>query len=177
MITSLQLIKDEISNARQTFEGTVADVTSAQTGFDPGGKALPLGAIYAHLILSEDFIVQGGLMHKATLAESTFKGKTGISAMMPAMDNNWAKNHEHWAKTVKIDLPKIKQFSQAVYSATDQYVNSLKDEDLTKEVDLGPMGKQTIAHALSEYLVAHMNSLTGEISALKGIQGAKGYPF
>lgn len=36
-----------------------------------------------------------------------------------------------------------------------------------------PLGA-TYAHAL---VTSHTNNMAGEISALKGIQGAKGYPF
>ncbi|MEK7571798.1 MAG: hypothetical protein AAB553_06000 [Patescibacteria group bacterium] len=37
--------------------------------------------------------------------------------------------------------------------------------------------KEQIHYLLSEYIAGHTNSLAGEISVLKGIQGLKGYPF
>ncbi len=177
MITALQLIKEELQNARETFEGTVADVTPEQLSKDPGGKALTLGGTYAHLIFSEDAIVHGMLQGKPPLFATTWKDKTGASAPMPPMDEKWEKAHEEWAKTVQIDLPKLRDYSKAVYQATDGYVNSLKDEDLEKEIDLGSWGKKTVAQLLYGFIIGHANSLAGEISVLKGIQGAKGYPF
>ena len=177
MLTALQLIKDELKNARETFESTVADVTPEQLHTLPGGKALPLGAIYAHNILSEDAIMQGMIQGKAPLAATSWKDKTGVDKPMPAMDADWSKNNEEWSKSVQIDLPKLREFSKAVYSATDEYVNNLKEEDLEKEIDLGAWGKNTVVHLLYAFIIGHINNMTGEISVLKGIQGAKGYPF
>jgi len=177
MYSALQLFKDELQNARETFEGTVADVNEEQLHHHPGGKALPLGAVYAHLILSEDMTVQMYLQGKEPLYESSWKGKNGVSQPMAAMDENWATNNEKWAKSVKINLNQFRDYSKAVYAATDEYLNSLKEEDLEREVNLGSWGKKTVAYMLYAFVIGHMYSLTGEISALKGIQGAKGYPF
>ncbi len=144
---------------------------------DPGGKAFPLGATWAHLVFSEDVIVQGMMQGKAPLHATTWEGKTGSSAPMPAMDENWSQNNETWSKSVVIDLPLFRSYEQAVYAATDAYVASLKDEDLEKEVDLGHEGKRTLAHLLSSFVIGHTNNLAEEISVLKGIQGKKGYQF
>jgi hypothetical protein len=53
-MTALELLKEELKSAREVFAGTVGDVTSDMLHQDPGGKALPLGATYAHVVLSED---------------------------------------------------------------------------------------------------------------------------
>ena len=177
MLTALQLLKDELKSAREVFEGTVGDVTQEQLHQLPGGKALPLGAVYAHLIFSEDAIVQGMLQKKAPLSDSIMKGKTGTSLPMPAMDEKWSEANEEWSKNVKIDLSEFREYAKAVYAATDAYVNSLQDEDVEKVIDLGSWGKQTVAQLLSGFIIGHTYSLTGEIAALKGLQGAKGYPF
>jgi hypothetical protein len=177
MYTALQLIKDELKNAREVFEGTVADVTEEQLHKDPGGKALPLGSVYAHLIFSEDVIIHGMLQGKAALADSTWKEKTGTSEPMPPMDEHWSTANNVWAKKVKIDLKQLREYAKAVYTETDAYVASLKDEDLEREIDLGAWGKQKIAYMMYGFIIGHTFSLAGEISALKGLQGAKGYPF
>ncbi len=176
-MTALQLLKDQLKSARENFEATVGDLTQDQLHQHPGGKALPVGAQYAHLICSEDVIMSGMLQGKPSLSETTFKDKTGLSEPMPPMDAQWSEANEKWANNVQINLDQLRQYSQAVYSATDEYINGLKDEDLDREVDLGDWGKQTVAQMLSGFIIAHTNSLTGEIAALKGLQGLKGYPF
>ena len=177
MLTALQLIKEELKASREVFEGTAADILVKHLHKDPGGKAFPLAATYAHLIFSEDAIVHGMLQGKKSLSETTWKNKTGVDSVMPAMDDNYAKANEKWSKTVKMDLPKFRKYANAVHKATDAYVKKLKNSDLEKEVDLGSWGKRKVVFLLYEYIIGHTYSLAGELSVLKGIQGVKGYPF
>jgi hypothetical protein len=177
MITALQLLKDQIKDARGLFENTSADIQNEHLHKDPGGKAFPLGATYAHLVFSEDAIVQGMMQSKPPLFETDWKGKTGASQPMPPMDEEWSQANEKWSKTVTVDFTQLQQYAKVVFAATDNYVNSLTDQDLEREIDLGSWGKHTVAQMLSGFVIGHTWSLAGEISALKGIQGAKGYPF
>jgi hypothetical protein len=65
-----------------------------------------------------------------------------------------------------------------VYAATDAYVASLDDEALAKPLDLSMvgLGMQTMGYLLGG-LVLNTHLHTGEISAIKGFQGLKGYPI
>lgn len=177
MLTALHLLKDELRNSRKLFEGTTADLTEDMLHKDPGGKALPVGAVFAHQVFWEDIAIQSLLQGKEALYDSAWKDKTGVSKPMPAMDENWSKNNEEWARTVRISLSPFLEYTKAVYDATDRYVNTLTDENLEKEIDLGSWGKMTVAYFLMDLIIAHSFCLSGEISALKGIQGYKGYPF
>ncbi|MDQ3099041.1 MAG: DinB family protein [bacterium] len=177
MYTALQLIKDQLKSSIDLFENTAADILIEHIHKDPGGKAFPIGASYAHLVFSEDMIVQGMLQGKAPLSQTSFKDKTGADSAMPAMDESWDSANQNWSKSVKIDLPQMREYAKAVHVATTEYVNSLKDEDLEKEIDLGNWGKQKLSQILTGFIIGHTYSLAGELSALKGIQGAKGYPF
>jgi hypothetical protein len=177
MYSALQLLKAQLKDAHELFLGTVADIDENHIHKTPGGKALPLGATYAHLVFSEDAILHAMMQGKTPLFESTWKGKTGTSTPMPPMDANWSEANEKWSKEVTINLAQLKEYEKAVFAATDEYVAALQDEDLEKEIDLGDWGKKTIAELLYSFIIGHTYSLAGEISALKGIQGAKGYPF
>src|SRR6185369_9275231 len=109
MITALELLKDELKSAHDIFEQTASDIADEHVQLDPGGKAFPLGATYAHLVFSEDVILHGMIMGgKPPLYETEFKDKTGASSPMPPMDENWeAANHE-WSKSVQIDMGKMR---------------------------------------------------------------------
>lgn len=177
MITAIQLIKDQLKEAHGMFTETVADIKDDHLHKNPGGKAFPLGSLYAHLLYSEDMIVQSMLQGKTPLYMTAWKGKTGGSDLMPPWDEKWVESHILWGKKIKINLKQMHKYGKAVFSATEKYVNSLKEKDLERVVDLGNMGKKTVAYLLTGFVIAHTNSLTGEISAIKGINGAKGYPF
>lgn len=177
MISPLQLLKEQLKSARDTFDSTAADIKPEDLHTDPGKKALTIAATYAHLIFSEDEIIHRMLQKTVPLYKSSWKDKTGASEPMPEMDANWEANHEKWSKTVQIDWEQIQKYTKAVYEETDKYINSIKDEDLEKEVDLGDWGKKTVAHLLYSFIIGHTNNLAGELSALKGVLGSKGYPF
>jgi hypothetical protein len=68
-MTTLQLLKAELKNARELFEGTMADVTVEQLQKDPGGKALPIAGVYSHLIFFEDAVIHSMLQNKKMLCE------------------------------------------------------------------------------------------------------------
>lgn len=177
MYTALQLIKDQIKEAQANFMGTIGDIKVSHLHKNPGGKALPLGALVAHLVFSEDVIIHGMLQGKDPLYSTSWKGKTGASIPLPAMDDKWSKAHSSWAKSVKITFPLLLKYTKAVFMDTEKYINTLKDKDLTKEIDLGNWGKKRLVDILIGFIVSHTNNLTGEISAIKGVNGAKGYPF
>jgi hypothetical protein len=147
------------------------DVTQEQLDWHPPGKANPLGATYAHALCSEDALVHMVLLGGQPLMETEFKGKTGIS------DPRWSSEYE-WAREVKVDLDTAREYANAVYSATDNYFASLEADDLDRTLDLSEMGfgEKKVAWVISSLVSSHAANMTGEISTLKGLQGAKGYP-
>lgn len=174
-MNAVQLLREQLQSAHVTLEATMADVTNKTAHFRAMGEAIPVGAAYAHTILSEDMVVSMMLANKKPIAGDN--SKTGVSKPMPSM-KEWDK-HADWYKTVKIDLPKLRTFAKKVYKATDVYLATLKEKDLDKKMDLSGMGmgKQNLAWLISNFVILHIANLTGEISAAKGIQGLKGYPF
>ena len=71
----------------------------------------------------------------------------------------------------------MRRYGQAVYAATDQYLDSIPPEEPGRSIDLSQfgLGKQTVLFLLTAIL-SNASLHTGEISCLKGLQGAKGYP-
>jgi hypothetical protein len=90
---------------------------------------------------------------------------------MPGPGEDGLPPWDEWARGVKVDLPALHAYSQAVFAASDEYMATLNDEALDQS-----MGQYTLGSFLS-VLVSNVNWHTGEIACLKGLQGAKGYPF
>jgi hypothetical protein len=155
------------------LEGTAGDVTAEQARWLPPGKALPLGAHYAHVVLSEDMVINGMLQDSPPLAATTWAGRTGVSALPPE-GFEWSQ----WAKEVQVDLPALRQYAQAVYANTDEYLASLSDDDLNRPLDMSAVGagQQTLGWMIN-IMLEHVANHCGELSCLKGLQGAKGYPM
>ncbi|MEK7247219.1 MAG: DinB family protein, partial [Chloroflexota bacterium] len=139
----------------------------------PGGTAHPIGALYAHMVVSEDFVVNGMVRGAAPLMMSAFAGKTGLSEPPPMPGGDL----HGWAVKVQIDLDALKAYDKAVRAATDEFLAGASDADLDKKVAFGQMGDQPVSYILGLIALVHPSNHIGEISALKGVYGGKGYPF
>ncbi len=169
---TVSLLREQLKQAHELLEGTMQDVTGEQAQWAPPGEANPLGATYAHLVMGEDVMLNGRVKGAAPLLATTWAGKIGLSEPYP-QSGSW----DEWARRVQIDLPALQEYAKAVYAATDECMASLNTDELARELDLSVLGKQTVAWFLGNIMVSHANNHCGEISCLKGLQGAKGYPF
>jgi len=168
------LLKSQIAITRMVVDGTLGDVSPDQVMHVPSGKAHPIGATYAHAVLSEDGVINGVLRKQQPLAATEFAGKTGISEPMPAFGEG---DLHAWACNVKIDMPALREYAKAVHAQTDQYIADLSDNDLDQKIDFGGMGPTPISGVITLIAIVHPSNHIGEISALKGVAGARGYPF
>ena len=169
---AIKLLEIHLQAAHWIFDTTTADVTEESAHKGPVGTAGTVGSQMAHLVYDEDMIVNGILLGKAPLSATTFAGKTGISDPQMAIAPEWPKK-------LRLNVTEFRAYQKAVFAATDSYLASLKETDLDRELDMTSMGMgmQNVGWAFGMLIIGHANNLAGEISALKGAQGMKGYPF
>jgi hypothetical protein len=172
-------IRAQMKSAHWLLEETISDVTDEMGRFAPPGKALSIGAAYVHYVTGEDWIIQSLFEGVAPLMAGPWAGRTGVSEPPPAPGDDHAARFEAWSRRVRVDLPAFRTYAKAIYEATDACLASLADADLSREVDLSAMGlgKQTLGFVLDNAMLGHAYCHCGEISAAKGMQGKKGYPF
>ncbi len=64
----------------------------------------------------------------------------------------------------------------SVAEAVQAWLSTLSPEDLERQVE-NPMGEMNLGQVLETFILWHINAHCGEIAALKGCLGVKGYPF
>ncbi len=174
---AISALREQLGVARWAMESTVEDITPEQFRWQPPGTANSVADNYLHAVIGEDDIVQGMLQGKPTLASTTWAGKTGLSIAPPGAHGSpdWAS----WVRDVEIDLPAFREYAQAVYAATDEYVSNLSEDDLDRQLDFNSfgLGTQSLNWALFVFVTSHVAEHMGEIAVVKGIQGLKGLPF
>lgn len=178
-MNTVAILRERVQTAHQMLEATMADVQPEHLHWLPPGRANPLGASYAHALLEEDILVHGLLMHQPPLIATTWEGRAGLSEPMPDFaPEQWA-TYPQWTRRVRVDLDALRQYAQAVHAATDAYLATLDDADLSRTIDLSAIGMGQVSQAwyIGTGIAAHCDMMCGEISCLKGLQGAKGYPF
>ncbi len=175
---AITLLREQLTEAHAFLEAVMQGVTPEAAHWVPPGQANPVGATYAHVVLFEDRTINGVLLHRHPLYETSWSGRTGISDLMPSHGENW-DDYSRWTRNVKLDLSALQEYARAVYANTDQYLASLSPDDLDRPLDLSGVGggEVTLGHALARRIVGHVDNIAGEISCLKGLQGLQGYPF
>jgi hypothetical protein len=168
---TIALLRMQMAEAHKLLEDTVGDLTPEQLHYMPAGRALPVGVAYAHVIFSEDIMVQD-LKGEPPLFGAGVQ--TGASEPMPNFMAGMWDDYPAWTQRVRFNLADLKAYAQRVYAATDAYLATLRPEDLDRQLSVTGM---SLAFSITRGLIAHVDNLTGEISAAKGLQGLQGYPF
>ncbi len=170
-MNAVELLRKQMRDAHELLESTVGELTPEQLHFTPPGRALPVGAAYAHVIFAEDILVQNSKGEKPLYERDVL---TGASEPHPNfLREDWSV-YPAWTQRVRFDLGQLKAYAQQVYANTDAWLATLTEADLDKTDNFL---QQNLAHLISRALIAHADNLTGEISAIKGVQGLQGYPF
>ena len=112
---AISLLRMQLNTAHQTMEGTMEGVTPEMAHWMPPGRANPIGASYAHVVQSEDAIINGIFKQQAPMFASQWLNKAGFSEPMPSTGPEWS-NYPAWTRRVQVDLPAIREFAQAVYA-------------------------------------------------------------
>lgn len=169
---AVNLLKGQFELAKGWLEGTMEGVTPEMSSHTPPQGPSPIGAQAAHVVTGMDALVIGGLGGKAPLMMSSHAESTGLSE--PPAPGEYAE----WSRRVQVDLPQLHQYANAVFEGVNEVLDGMTDEQLETEVDMSAFGLDNKTPAwVFNIMLLNSFSHTGEISALKGLQGAeKGYP-
>lgn len=156
-------------SAHMMFDAVVGGMTSKQASYvAPGSKLASAATIIAHAVFSEDSMVAEAAASPRLLESGGFGARTGIVVPEGAMLPDWAGEYQ---------FDGLLEYAAAVFERTRSFLADVPGSRL-QEVVSSPMGRgATVSRFLAGFGAVHLAQHTGEISALKGIQGVKGLPF
>lgn len=166
-----EYLQRQLTVMRQIADAPLQEITEEQVNWVPPGTANVISAILVHRAGIEDGVIQQRLRGEPRIWERDgWAEKTGVE--------NLPHSREDWEalKGQTLALAPIQAYAAAVHVATDAYLASLTDEELRREMPWPFGGTGTVADYLA-LVVVHTALHAGEISALKGVQGAQGFPF
>jgi DinB superfamily len=175
-MNSVALLREALADAHGALERTVTGLDQDALEWVPPGTANPIGATLAHVVVSEDVMVNAILTTRGPLMASAYAERTGLSEPMPMPGPAWA-DYAAWARRLRVDQAALLDYGRAVWAASDAFLAGCDPDDLGRELDLSPLGRghRTLGWAVVRLLCAHVDSITGEIACLKGLQGRGGY--
>ena len=171
-MNTVELLQYAVRNAFSILEQVTADLTQEQADWVPPGLANPIGATYWHAISGVDFLVHAWGMGQPPLSQTAGWEEKVVLFQEP----NPEGRHGPSLQTLRIDLAAMREYAGAVTMAAESWLASLTAEDLERQIDT-PIGELSLAQVLETFGAWHINAHCGEISALKGCQGFRGYPF
>jgi hypothetical protein len=169
-MNGVEVTRSALDASHRWFSGTIADLTPELTNFLPPGKVHPIGELVVHTINAEDYFINQRLRGGSTVWE---RGGWGENLGLPFM----LQHDEQASRDFRCDLLALQPYIDAVFSETSAYVDALGDADLDRTLPMGPLGDMRAGDIIQFFIVGNTLAHTGEISAIKGLQGAKGYPF
>jgi hypothetical protein len=165
LMDAVTYAKKSLEQAFGLFNVITDGLTDEQYNWKPEGTANTIAKSHVHAMSSVDFFITatlaGGEMAWKPLAERS---------KLPANPT------EIWAHAGPIPFAPIKEYGLTVQKAALDYVSTLTDADLDREVETPFFGKKNAAFLISLSGV-HVMGHGGDIAAVKGLQGLKGLPF
>jgi hypothetical protein len=156
------------SNLEQNFNllgMTMQGIDESQYNWAPAGSCNPAAKSHVHILTAVDLFING-----------ICKGGTAKWPEFAAKHELPTQATEIWKHDKSIPLSAIQEYGEHVQKDALDYVASLSDADLDRELDTKFFGKQSLAWVL-QLTGMHTAGHAGDIAAVKGMQGLKGLPF
>ena len=165
---ALDLLRYQIKECYAWLEMTLSDISQEQANWQPPGIANPIGAVYAHLMITADAGFNSQLHGGMPLMATEFRGQVGLSEM-PHAAGGW-----HDWRRLRVDWEALRQYGREVGRWVEGYLDTLTTTELERRVDMSAYGLG-IWKGLDIYNlhgISHPRLHGGEIACLKGLQGA-----
>ena len=163
----------QLQFAHRTLEQVIEGCDDILHERTAGSTVNTIAACYGHIVLSEDAILNGMIMHETPLfIAGAWSARTGLpEAGDASLGGEWP------AASLGMNLPAFREYAAAVYARTEQVVGAMTEEKAQELIDTPFGSKQPRLEFLGTLGVAHAWGHLGEIAAMKGMKGLKGLPF
>jgi hypothetical protein len=166
-----EILSAQLATTHTILARTLADCDETTLHYiAPGGTVGSIASTYAHVAFAEDRIINATVRGGATVYESQgWAKKLGV-----AMPDGPFQSQE-WATGVRLELASFGEYYTAVQAESKAYVATLTEEEWMRKLP-STNGESPVAQWVNIVLY-HNAEHTGEIAALKGVQGRTGLPF
>jgi hypothetical protein len=198
-MNTVELIHFSLGTAFEQWELLVKDLTQEQADWLPPGNANPVGSLYWHIVAYVDQVVHEWCMapfghttieewfeakrakHELGMGQAPLRHAAGwqekvVITLPPENPEDPYWDARNVREGLRVDLPALHDYARATAQTLLSWVASLTPEDLERTIPT-PIGDYTLGPFLEFFVIWHINVHCGEIAALKGCQGLKGYPW
>lgn len=162
---AVELLRQQAEMTEMMLTSVFAKVTPEQAMWKlPGATTNPIAATFLHCYLTEDRVVHKQQGRPMLFESANWQERLNVE---PAAI---------WTLTDCPDLAACRAYAADVRAASIRYLDDLDPATLSAEART-PFGQYTLAALLGLILGTHKFLHGGEIAALLGCQGEKGFPI
>jgi len=158
-MNTVELLQYSFDTAFEILDAVTVDLTQEQADWRPPGVTNTIGSIYSHILTYVDIFVQDACIDGKPLPESVE-----------------SRPKELWLQDVQEDITGLHERVGNVKAKVQGWLSSITPADLDIKRNT-PIGELNQGQMFDVFIIWHINAHCGEIAALKGCQGAKGYPW
>ncbi len=173
-MSQLTFIQESLASLHNSIADAFKDLTPEQAHHSAGDDANHIAFVAWHYARTVDNIVRFVLQRKPTI---WMEGKWDDHFGLDSKSQGTGMGPEEAASLRVSDLPGFSTYMDHVWQETQQYLNTITDDDLVQMLTIRPLGDMTLGHVLGNVLLTHGYTHLGEIYTLKGIQGLSGSPI
>lgn len=198
-MNAVELLHFSLENSFDVLKQVVSDLTQEQADWMPPGKTSPISSLYWHIVAYADQVVHEICMppfqdisYNEWLEARLAKQDLGMGQTPLRQRAGWQEKvvlslppedpeDPFWdvrimREGLRVDLQALNEYAREVAQTLLNWVDTLSREDLERLI-FTPTGDYKLGHFLDFFIIWNNNVHCGEISAVKGLQGLKGYPW
>lgn len=164
-----ELLRSQYAFAQDNLEAAI-DRCSPEllTRTIEGSLTNPIGATYAHTVMTQDLVLVRGVMGREPVYLASGVGER-VGFELPESP----VISQDYTTSLSFELGPLREYAAAVRAAVDGYLEAAPDEDLQAEMPFGPTPR-TKLWVFGTLGVWHVATHQGEIAALMGLEGVQG---
>ena len=163
---ALETIKYMLGFAHRALKDA-CNGTPEQLHFVPEHGSHSIAWCLWHTARIEDRIINARSRQAAEIWDEDWAQRTGL----PFEGMGTGMSDED-AQEVRIkDMDAFREYQEAVWQQTDDYLNSITSENLQEERQTRDGRIETIGEGITLHMMGHFNGHRGEINMLRGMQG------
>ena len=169
MMDQRELLRSQYAFAQENLDGAIGRCPPELLRKTiEGSLTNPIGATYAHTVITQDLVLVRGLMGRNPVYhESGIGARVGFE-----LPESPVISRDSMA-ALRFELEPLRKYAAAVRAAVDGYLESAPEGELQAEVPFGPQPRARL-WVFGAIGVWHVASHQGEIAALLGLEGVQG---
>jgi uncharacterized damage-inducible protein DinB len=165
-VSTAEYIRNTLAFAHRALTDAT-NGTDEQLHFVPERGSHSIAWCLWHTTRIEDVIINARGRQEPQIWTEDWAARTGLP-----FEGNGNGMPDDEAREVHItDIDAFREYQRTVFQHTDDYLGSITDDELAREIPRRDGGTETLGEAISLHMIGHFNGHRGEINLLRGMQG------